>query len=49
MAKMIHSMVRVSNEKKSVEFYRRAFSLNVVDRLDFDDFVLVYPYFSTTR
>ena len=48
MAKMIHSMVRVSNEEKSVKFYSRAFSLNVVDRLDFDDFVLVYMSNSET-
>ena len=48
MAKMIHSMVRVSNEERSVKFYSSAFSLNVVDRLDFDDFVLVYMSNSET-
>ena len=42
MAKMIHSMVRVLNEERSVDFYSKAFSLNVVDRLEFNDFVLVY-------
>ncbi|WFU05296.1 VOC family protein (plasmid) [Rhizobium sp. CB3171] len=42
MAKMIHSMVRVLDEKRSVEFYRQAFSLAVVDRLDFETFTLIY-------
>ncbi|SCB31988.1 VOC family protein [Rhizobium multihospitium] len=42
MAKMIHSMIRVLDEQRSVEFYRRAFGLAVADRLDFDTFVLIY-------
>lgn len=42
MAKAIHSMVRVLEEKRSVEFYRQAFDLDVVDRLDFDSFTLIY-------
>ncbi|KIT14932.1 VOC family protein [Jannaschia aquimarina] len=42
MAKAIHSMVRVLDEARSVEFYRTAFGLEVADRLDFDDFTLVY-------
>ncbi len=42
MAKAIHSMIRVLDEDKSVDFYQRAFGLNVADRLDFDDFTLVY-------
>ncbi|EPX79777.1 VOC family protein [Salipiger mucosus] len=42
MAKAIHSMIRVLDETRSVEFYRRAFGLEVADRLDFDDFTLVY-------
>ena len=42
MAKMIHSMIRVLDEARSVAFYRTAFDLEVADRLDFDDFTLVY-------
>ena len=42
MAKMIHSMIRVLDEARSVEFYRTAFGLEVGDRLDFDNFTLVY-------
>ncbi len=42
MAKAIHSMVRVTDEARSVAFYERAFGLKVVDRLDFSGFTLVY-------
>ena len=42
MAKPIHSMIRVLDEQRSIEFYRRAFGLDVVDRLTFDDFTLVF-------
>ncbi len=42
MAKAIHTMIRVLNEEKSVDFYKRAFGLDIADRLDFDDFTLVY-------
>jgi lactoylglutathione lyase len=42
MAKMIHSMIRVLEEKRSVEFYKSAFSLEIADRLEFEEFVLVY-------
>lgn len=42
MAKAIHSMIRVLDEKRSVDFYRRAFGLTVADRFDFDGFTLVY-------
>jgi lactoylglutathione lyase len=42
MAKAIHMMVRVLDEKASVDFYRRAFGLEVADRFQFDDFTLVY-------
>lgn len=42
MAKAIHSMVRVLDEKRSVDFYARALGLDVADRLDFADFPLVY-------
>jgi lactoylglutathione lyase len=42
MAKTIHSMIRVLDEARSVDFYSRAFGLAVADRLDFDDFTLIY-------
>lgn len=42
MAKAIHSMIRVLEEARSVDFYRRAFGLQIADRLDFDAFTLVY-------
>ena len=42
MAKAIHSMIRVLDEARSVEFYRTAFGLDVADRFDFDSFALVY-------
>lgn len=42
MAKFVHSMIRVLDEGRSVDFYRRAFGLSVAERLDFDDFTLVY-------
>ncbi len=42
MAKIIHSMIRVLEEARSVEFYKTAFGLDVVERLDFDGFTLVY-------
>ncbi|MBD9375258.1 VOC family protein [Rhizobium sp. ARZ01] len=42
MAKSIHSMIRVLDEARSVEFYRQAFGLELADRLDFETFTLVY-------
>ena len=42
MAKAIHSMVRVLDEARSVEFYSKAFGLAVADRLDFEGFTLIY-------
>lgn len=42
MAKAIHAMVRVLDEARSVAFYKTAFDLDVADRLDFDDFTLLY-------
>ncbi|MEL6522891.1 MAG: VOC family protein [Pseudomonadota bacterium] len=42
MAKQIHSMVRILNEDRSVQFYSKAFGLSVADRLDFPDFTLIY-------
>ena len=42
MAKAIHSMIRVRDEARSVDFYKRAFGLEVAQRLDFEKFTLVY-------
>jgi lactoylglutathione lyase len=42
MAKPVHSMIRVFDEAISVDFYKRAFGLDVADRLEFDDFALIY-------
>jgi lactoylglutathione lyase len=42
MAKMIHSMVRVLDEKRSVDFYSLAFGLNVAERVEQETFTLVY-------
>ncbi|MCO5155266.1 MAG: VOC family protein [Aquamicrobium sp.] len=42
MAKMIHSMIRVLDEERSVAFYGQAFGLKVAQRLDFESFTLVY-------
>ena len=42
MAKAIHMMVRVLDEARSVDFYSKAFALDIADRFDFDGFTLVY-------
>jgi len=42
MAKAIHTMIRVRDEARSVEFYRQAMGLEVADRYGFDSFTLVY-------
>ncbi|MGE6781533.1 VOC family protein [Ensifer adhaerens] len=42
MAKAIHSMIRVLDEKRSVDFYRAALGLEIAERLDFETFVLIY-------
>ena len=42
MAKAVHSMIRVLDEARSVDFYREAFGLEVADRIDFDSFTLIY-------
>lgn len=39
---MIHSMIRVMEEARSVDFYRKAFGLDIAERLDFDTFTLIY-------
>ena len=42
MAKVVHSMIRVLDEARSVAFYREAFGLGIADRLDFATFTLIY-------
>ena len=42
MAKPVHSMIRVFDEAKSLDFYARAFGLKVADHLKFADFALIY-------
>ncbi|MGI9383192.1 MAG: VOC family protein [Methyloligellaceae bacterium] len=42
MAKAIHTMVRVLEEQRSVDFYEKAFGLEIAARFPFDDFTLVY-------
>ena len=42
MAKLIHAMVRVLDEARSVTFYRTAFGLEIAERVAFPDFTLIY-------
>jgi lactoylglutathione lyase len=42
MAKIIHSMIRVMDIERALEFYRDALQLKESHRLDFPDFTLVY-------
>ena len=42
MAKPVHSMIRVLDEARSLDFYARAFGLEVADHLKFADFALIY-------
>jgi lactoylglutathione lyase len=42
LAKAIHTMIRVLDEARSVDFYRKAFGLDIAERLDFETFTLVY-------
>lgn len=42
IAKPVHSMIRVVDEARATDFYRRAFGLVPVDRVAFDDFTLIY-------
>jgi len=42
VAKPIHMMVRVLDEARSVDFYKKAFGMNIADRVDFPDFTLIY-------
>jgi lactoylglutathione lyase len=42
MVKLVHTMIRVLNQKKYLEFYQVAFGLQESHRLDFTEFTLVY-------
>ncbi|MDB5652663.1 MAG: lactoylglutathione lyase [Tardiphaga sp.] len=42
MAKPVHSMIRVRDEARALDFYARAFGLQVAERLAFADFALIY-------
>ncbi len=42
MAAPIHSMIRVLDEARALDFYRAAFHLETFDRIDFDSFTLIY-------
>ena len=42
MAKAIHSMIRVLDEARAVDFYRTALGMNVVERKDYESFTLLY-------
>jgi len=42
MAKAVHSMIRVLDEERSVNFYKDVFGLDVAERFEFDSFTLVY-------
>ena len=42
MAKMIHSMIRVLDDEASIDWYRRAFGLEIAQQLDFESFRLTY-------
>lgn len=40
--RIIHTMIRVLDEERSVDFYRRAFSFEIAKRLPFSSFTLTY-------
>ena len=42
MAKPVHSMIRVFDEARSLDYYKRAFGLEIADHLKFADFALIY-------
>lgn len=42
MAKLIHTMIRVRDLERSLEFYSTCFGMQVSHRLDFPDFTLAY-------
>jgi lactoylglutathione lyase len=42
MAKLIHSMIRVTDEARSLAFYQGAFGLSVAEKIAFENFSLIY-------
>ena len=42
MAKPVHSMIRVLDEAKALDFYKRAFGLQIAERIAFPEFALIY-------
>jgi len=42
VAKTIHTMIRVLDLDRSIDFYDKAFGLKVADHFDFESFALVY-------
>jgi lactoylglutathione lyase len=42
MAKPVHSMIRVVDEARALDFYARAFGLQIAERLAWPDFALIY-------
>jgi lactoylglutathione lyase len=42
MAKLIHTMIRVQDLARSLQFYQTAFDFGISHRLDFPEFSLVY-------
>jgi len=42
MAKLIHSMIRVTDEARSLAFYEAAFGLSVAEKIAFESFSLIY-------
>ena len=42
MAKTIHTMIRVLDLDRSIEFYRASIGLEVAGRFDFESFTIVY-------
>lgn len=42
MAKLAHSMVRVLDESRSLDFYRKAFGMEIAERVVLEDFTLIY-------
>lgn len=42
MPKIIHTMIRVFDPVRSLQFYAEGFGFAVTHRLDFDDFSLIY-------
>jgi lactoylglutathione lyase len=42
MAKPVHSMIRVLDEVRALDFYKRAFGLEIAERIAFPDFALIY-------